>query len=617
MKKEFHISAVPRVRELVPMMWNRLGGSKFIFVLAVLFCLSDMVISMLIPYTMELYFNALESGDLQKVQFLLIAFNIGLLLLSGLGLLGHYLKQSTMSTLHRKVQLDLADQAQRMPLEKVQATPSADLSHRIIWDTNQVTLLLTKIFNTMAGQVFMLILAVLYMFTLQWQVALGVMLLMPLCLIGSHLMRYRLQKIAKEVSDQESIMKQCQQDALQNMDMLRAFDAGDWMVERFTVERDKLNALYLRKIWWDQLVHNVSVTAALLISWGSILVTAWLAVQGKIQLGALMAFFILIWRVYDPLLKLGQHWGEVQQAKGAASRIAKIWNAKRESAAAVDTEPPSATPVEHSEEVLVWNDIRFHYEENAGIHEEKAEASKLHAVPEPLLNDFHLSLGRSAFTAIVGASGSGKSTVAKLGASLLFPIHGTVSICGAASTDSADKARTFVSYVPQNPYLFSGTIKDNLLMAKPGATDQEIRQAAEIAEVHAFIESLPNGYDTPMSEHGSSLSGGQKQRMAIARAVLADRPVWILDEATSALDMETERRVMDAVLKRAKERGSSVLVIAHRLTTIQDADRIIAMENGIIAEEGTHRELLGKPNGLYRKLWSQMEGSEFAAVHSA
>ena len=134
-------------------------------------------------------------------------------------------------------------------------------------------------------------------------------------------------------------------------------------------------------------------------------------------------------------------------------------------------------------------------------------------------------------------------------------------------------------------------------------------EAASAAQVHEFIVSLPDGYDTSLQEHGNTLSGGQRQRLAIARAILADRRIWILDEATSALDMDTERRVMEAILSRTREQGRTLLVIAHRLTTVQDADTILVMKEGRVVEQGTHRQLTTRQDGLYSELWVQMSGT--------
>ncbi|MBO9598977.1 MAG: ATP-binding cassette domain-containing protein [Cohnella sp.] len=226
-----------------------------------------------------------------------------------------------------------------------------------------------------------------------------------------------------------------------------------------------------------------------------------------------------------------------------------------------------------------------------------------------MLRRISLDIHPGSFTAIVGPSGGGKSTVAKLAAGLLFPGEGDVRIGGASTLTNAEYARAIVSYVPQTPYLFSGTIRENLLMVKPEATEQEMIAASSAAQAHEFVMSLPEGYDTSLKEHGSTLSGGQRQRLAIARAILADRMIWILDEATSALDLDTERRVMEAILSRTREQGRTLIVVAHRLTTVQDADTILVMKDGAIVQEGNHRTLTTLRSGLYSELWVQMNGT--------
>lgn len=207
--------------------------------------------------------------------------------------------------------------------------------------------------------------------------------------------------------------------------------------------------------------------------------------------------------------------------------------------------------------------------------------------------------------------GGGKSTVAKLAAGLLFPSSGEVRISGASTSFDAETARRYIAYVPQSPYLFSGTIRENLMMVRPEATEQELIEAASAAQAHEFILSLPEGYDTSLKEHGSTLSGGQRQRLAIARAVLANRPIWILDEATSALDMVTERRVMESILSRTRAQGNTntLLVIAHRLTTVQEADEILVIKEGEVVQRGTHHELVYGQSGLYSQLWAQLNGN--------
>jgi ABC-type multidrug transport system fused ATPase/permease subunit len=602
--------AAPRLRELIPMMWTRLGSRRLVFIVAIILCMSEMVINMLVPVLLETFFNNLESGQLANIRRLCIISTIIVSGLLALGLVGHYLKQNTMSSLHREVTLELADHAQRLPLTTAQASHTADIAQRIQHDSNKTSWLLATLFHGMGTQVVMLLLAASYMLWLHWQIALTILILMPLGLLASHSLRHRLRDIGRRVADQEAVVKQCQQDALQGMETIRAFGAECWMTERFVEQRQMLNELYIRRMWWQQLVNALSTSFALMINWGSILFAAWLAIEGQLQVGALMAFFILVWRIFNPLLNLGRMWGEMQENLGAAARVYALWVADKEPQAQ-DAAAGDRTPHSPSRSALSWHEVSFRYPEKCGLQHAGTSASELAndaaagliAEAQPLLARFNLALLPGSFTALVGPSGSGKSTAAKIGAGLLYPDSGSVYIHDHSPQADAERARRLVAYVPQTPYLFAGSIRDNLLAAKPDANETELTAAAQAAEAHAFILSLPKGYDTLLKEHGDSLSGGQKQRLAIARAMLADRPVWILDEATSALDLETERKVMEAVLRQTREQGRTLLVIAHRLTTIQDADWIIAMEYGMAREQGTHLQLINNVDGLYRRLW--------------
>ncbi|GEM_PF-76173 len=615
--------AVPRFRELVPMLWNRLGAKRWVLIAALVFCLAETVIMMLVPWIMEVYFNHLEEGRSADVQWLLLRAILIMVLIAGVGLLGHYIKQDRISSLHRDVTLELADHAQRLPLEQALSAHTADLTQRILHDSNRTTQIVPLLFQQMGSQIVMLLLACIYMLALQWQLALAVMALMPLGLLGSHLLRHKLQRIGQQVADQEAVVRQSQQDSLQCMETVRAFGAEGWMLSRFQEQRTLLNRLLMRRMWLQQLVNGLTNSLALIISWGAVLIVAWLAVQGKLQLGSLMAFFILIWRVYNPLYNLGRQWGEAQGLKGSAARMLALSNAAKEPAA-----PPAPAIVKNrstqTTPAIHWNGVEFRYAaaaalDTAGARQERGEAEEAEephdgSAVAPALHRLELHILPGEFVAFVGPSGSGKSTAAKLGAGLLFPSAGEVRLFGANPQENAESARQYVSYVPQTPYLFAGSIRDNLLAAKPDAGDDELVEAAVLAQAHDFIAALPDGYDTRISEHGGSLSGGQRQRLAIARALLADRPVWIMDEATSALDVDTERKVMEAVLRRARSGGRTLVVIAHRLTAVTEADRIVAMAGGETVEQGTHRELLERGQGLYRKLWQHMQSGAGAAV---
>jgi len=217
-----------------------------------------------------------------------------------------------------------------------------------------------------------------------------------------------------------------------------------------------------------------------------------------------------------------------------------------------------------------------------------------------VLKGVSLRVEEGETVALVGPSGGGKSTVFKLLLGFYSPNAGAISILGKGLDQyTLQELRDIIAYVPQNPYLFNGTIAENIGFGHPGASLEEIEAAARAACAHDFIRQFPDGYETMVGERGSHLSGGQRQRIAIARAILRDAPILLLDEATSSLDSESEEQVQLALARLMKNR--TTLVIAHRLSTVRDAHRIVVIAGGRVAEEGTHQELL-QAGGIYRRL---------------
>ncbi|KAA0205730.1 MAG: ATP-binding cassette domain-containing protein, partial [Proteobacteria bacterium] len=233
----------------------------------------------------------------------------------------------------------------------------------------------------------------------------------------------------------------------------------------------------------------------------------------------------------------------------------------------------------------------------------------------PVLADISLDIQPGQHVAIVGTSGAGKSTIANLLLRFWDPQQGTVAIGGVDLRRlRLDELRNLIAVVSQRNYIFNSTIGDNIRMGRPGASQAEVEQAARRANLAEWIASLPQGYDTPVGEMGSKVSGGQRQRIAIARALLKDAPILILDEATSNLDVETEREVNAAIHELA--RGRTVLTIAHRLSTVRTASEILVLEQGRIAERGTHAELLRR-NGVYARIFELQQDEVDARLDGA
>ncbi len=291
-----------------------------------------------------------------------------------------------------------------------------------------------------------------------------------------------------------------------------------------------------------------------------------------------LVFIGLFFQILDPAKKLSSAISNIQGGIPSLNRVSEVLDTDLRV-----SEIANPVPVSDLNSSITFKNISFHYNED-----------------HPILKDFNLEIPKGKTVALVGQSGSGKTTIANLLARFYDVTNGEILIDGVDIKNlNLDQYRHLLGMVTQESVLFNDSVYNNILMGKPDASREEVIQAAKIANAHQFIELLEEGYDTNIGDDGNKLSGGQKQRVSIARAVLKNPPIMILDEATSALDTESERMVQDALENMMKNRTS--LVIAHRLSTIQKADHIVVMERGEIVEQGSHQELLDN-NGMYRKL---------------
>ena len=300
---------------------------------------------------------------------------------------------------------------------------------------------------------------------------------------------------------------------------------------------------------------------------------------GYLDPASLIAFLVLILRVYNPLLDLAGSIEEVRLADAALERISRLLALPTQTF----PETPAAQPAEA--EVRLAG-VTFGYQPD-----------------QPVLHDVTFTVPAHTVTAIVGPSGAGKSTLLNLVARFWDPDRGVITVSGADLRDlTADQLFDAITLVPQDVYLFQGTVADNIALGNTDLSPADIEAAARTAQAHEFITALPHGYDTPIGEGGMTLSGGERQRISIARAVAKGAPILLLDEATAALDPINEHAVQQALARLVRHR--TVLVVAHRLNTIRDADQIVVLDNGKVAETGTHDQLLAT-GGLYTRMWQE------------
>ena len=359
-----------------------------------------------------------------------------------------------------------------------------------------------------------------------------------------------------------------------------------FLAEKFTAGRYREAAFGAYEAARTMTQARAFVTAAaLFLAFGSVVVVLWLGAQevvaGKMTGGTLSQFVLFAVFGAGALGQLSEVWNEVSQAAGAAGRIGEIMAVEPRIVA--PAQPVRLAKPVHGE--LAFDDVCFAY---PGRHDDS------------VLRDVSFRVAPGETVAIVGPSGAGKSTLFQLALRFYDPGSGSVMLDGVdiSKLDPAD-LRAEIALVPQDAFIFGATVADNIAYGAPGATREAVVAAAKQAAADGFISTMPQGYDTPLGERGVTLSGGERQRIAIARAILKNAPVLLLDEATSALDAESETLVQGALETLMK--GRSTLVIAHRLATIVNADRILVVEAGRVVEEGSHASLMAA-NGLYSRL---------------
>lgn len=331
----------------------------------------------------------------------------------------------------------------------------------------------------------------------------------------------------------------------------------------------------------NQVAGLINKVVTVLLLW----VGATLVIQGELSVGMLIAFNMISGRVSGPILKLVQLWQDFQQAGISVQRLGDVLNTPPEPG-----HDPNRTTLPGLKGNICFEYVNFRY----------------HPDRPPVLNGISLSIRQGEVIGVVGRSGSGKSTLTKLMQRLYVPESGRVLVDGVdlALVEPAWLRRQ-VGVVLQENFLFNRSVKDNIALSDPGASIERVMAVAKLSGAHDFILELPEGYDTPVGEQGSSLSGGQKQRIAIARALLTNPKILIFDEATSALDYESEHIIQQNMKKISH--GRTVFIIAHRLSTVRDADRIIVMDKGRIVEQGAHHHLI-KRGGHYARLNAHQNG---------
>ena len=396
-------------------------------------------------------------------------------------------------------------------------------------------------------------------------------------------------KLRREMNDRDTDANQKAIDSLLNFETVKYFGAERREGQRYDAAMEGYEAAAIKTA---SSLAFLNFGQALLITMGliAVMVMAALGVQnGDLTVGDFVMVNAYMIQITLPLNFLGTVYREIRQSLVDMGEMFDLLGQPAEI-----EDKPGATQIKVSNGIVVLENVHFGYD-----------------AARPILKGVSLKVGAGETVAIVGPSGSGKSTIGRLLFRFYDVSEGRLSIDGQDVRDvTQESLHGVIGVVPQDTVLFNDTIRYNIAYGRDGASEDEIVAAAKAAQIHDFIAALPNGYDTAVGERGLKLSGGEKQRVGIARTLLKDPPVLLLDEATSALDTETEREIQSALRKAAE--GRTVITIAHRLSTISDADLIVVLEDGEVAEQGTHDALL-KRKGRYASLWARQSSEDDAA----
>ena len=489
----------------------------------------------------------------------------------------------------KAVRISIAERLRKLPLGYFGKRDLADLTETIMGDVNRLEHVWSHCLGYLYGSYISTAIIAVGLFIYNWKLAVACLWGVPVAfalLFGSRKLAKKNSEITKAAGIQVS---DGIQETLENIREIRATNQEGRFLQELNDKIDR----HERTMIHGELSTGIFVNAASVIMRlgvaTTILTGTSMILSGQIDFMLLFMFLLVIIRVYAPFDQALALIAEMFMSQVSASRLMEIYDAKTADGA------DSFAPKGHD---IVFENVSFAYKVNSG---EAGRESGLGHDNEQVLRGVSFTAKEGEVTALVGPSGSGKSTCARLAARLWDIDSGTIRVGGVNIADiDPETLLTDYSMVFQDVVLFDDTVMENIRLGKHGASDEEVLSAARAANCDEFVEKLPQGYATPIGENGAKLSGGERQRISIARALLKNAPIVLLDEATASLDVENETKVQGALSRLLL--GKTVLVIAHRMRTVEAADQIVVLSDGKVAEEGSPAELFAKENSLFRRM---------------
>ena len=562
--------------------------------------------SLALPWLFGGGIDLMVGQDPDTKQFFRLDFAIAQLVIFGAGILGvslgrgfcDFARTYTTESLSQKVSFDcrnlLYDKLQNVSFAFHDREHTGDLMSRATADVEAMRRFVNLGMIRSLDVVIRILAIPVILFALNWQLALVSMLFVPFIVLRSSLVMRALRRkwLHVQVVMGESVT--VLQENLAGMHVVKAFASEDYERRKYDRKAEELRAEYYdaermqgANSAWMTLYFTFALGVTLWLG-------GWLVIQGSLTAGELASFLLYLNQLTFPIRASAQIINTYSRAISSGQRLFNVLDA-----ASPVVERPDAAAMGRAHGYVRFEQVSFAYADRA-----------------PALREVNLDAGPGQVTAILGAPGSGKTTVVNLLPRFYDVTGGRITIDGDDIRDyTLQSLRHNVGIVHQDVYLFSASIRDNIAYGVSGATVADVERAAKVAQLHDQIMALPHGYDTWVGERGATLSGGQRQRLSIARTILIDPPVLILDDSTSSVDVETERQIHRAMV--AVMKGRTTFVIAHRLSTVREADQILVLDKGVIAERGSHHELI-RQDGIYRSIYElQLRPQEEVLLEAA
>ncbi|ADL52197.1 ABC transporter ATP-binding protein [Clostridium cellulovorans] len=536
--------------------------------------IGNAIIYIILAFVLKDLVQAADEGNMSIIfQSLKLIGSTVLLLVIFLPIFFYYYKKAVRTTMV-EIKKEVFDKIQKLPIEYFDKNHSGNIISRF----NNDTLLAEKAFTEGLREIITTAVlgigSAVIMFLMDWKITLALLGLGLLLSVINMRFAEPIRNLSDKIQTHNGLLTERFTDQLAGFFIVKMFKTENIVKKRFIKYNNEVTGLAIERVNKTAVLEGTNFFLSMIGFAGSLIIGTIMVIRGEIEFATLAAIVQLQLNISDAFLSVGRCFSTLQISLASAGRIFELLDMDEEAYRVKSELISDISPViEFKDTVYSYNGI------------------------DNVLDKISLTISKGNTVAFVGPSGGGKSTLLKLILGFYTANEGAINLYGKSLYEySFEEIRDSIAYVPQESYLFSDTIKENIRYGRYDATDEEIYNAAKSANVHDFIETLPNGYDTIVEEGGKNISGGQRQRIAIARAFLKNSPIILLDEATSALDTENEQKIKMALESLMK--GKTVIVVAHRLSTIKNADKIFVIDGGRVVEEGNHNELIGR-EGMY------------------